>query len=113
MDHRIRKVVEFMIGHLERKLPVSELAQSVQLSTAHLRRLFKAETGSSPVQYLRQMRMQRAKDLLETSSLSVKEIAAKVGLSDVSHFVRNFERAAGLPPARHRTRHHGEAPTAE
>jgi transcriptional regulator GlxA family with amidase domain len=102
-----------MTAHLQRRLPMSELAQSVQVSTAHLRRLFKAETGSSPVQYLRQMRIQRAKELLESSSLSVKEVAAKVGLSDVSHFVRNFERAAGLPPTRHRTRHHREAGTAE
>lgn len=104
----MRQVIEFINANLHRKLPVSEMANSFQISTAHLRRLFKAETASSPVRYLSGLRIQRARELLETSSLSVKEIAAKVGLSDVSHFVRNFERTSGLPPARHRTHHHSE-----
>lgn len=108
MDRRVRAAIAFMNENLHRKLPLNAIARATQLSAAHLRRLFKSETGVPPVQYLRALRMQRAKELVETAPLSVKEIAAKVGMQDVSHFVRNFEEAVGLPPTRHRARYHGE-----
>jgi len=56
------------------------------------------------MQYLRLLRMERAKYLLETSFLSVKEITHSVGLNDESHFVRDFKKAYGAPPARYRMR---------
>jgi transcriptional regulator GlxA family with amidase domain len=57
----------------------------------------------APLQYLRAVRMKRAKQLLETTFLSVKQIMIEVGLRDESHFVRNFKVTYGLPPARFRT----------
>jgi AraC-like DNA-binding protein len=51
--------------------------------------------------------MERARYLLETSFLSVKEIAYSVGLSDESHFVRDFKKAYGAPPTRYRMRSSG------
>ena len=52
--------------------------------------------------------MERARHLLETSFLSVKEIAHQVGLNDESHFVRDFKKAYGEPPTRYRIRSRGE-----
>jgi AraC family transcriptional regulator of arabinose operon len=78
------------------------MAQSVNLSPSRLCHLFKAETGVAPVHYLKALRMQAAKKYLETSFLSVKIILFSVGFSDESHFVRDFKRAYGLPPARYR-----------
>jgi hypothetical protein len=52
--------------------------------------------------------MERARHLLETSFLSVKEIAHQVGLNDESHFVRDFKKAYGEPPTRYRLRSRGE-----
>ena len=57
-----------------------------------------------PIRYLRLLRMERAKDLLESSFLSVKEIAYQVGLNDESHFVRDFKSTYGFSPALYRTR---------
>ena len=57
-----------------------------------------------PIRYLRLLRMERAKDLLESSFLSVKEIAFQVGLNDESHFVRDFKSTYGYSPALYRTR---------
>ncbi len=93
-------------GNLHRRLTVGELARVAQLAPARLRQLFRTETGKSPIQYLMELRMRRAKELLETSFDSVKEIAARVGINDVSHFVRKFGLAWGLTPTRHRSRHH-------
>jgi hypothetical protein len=62
-----------------------------------------------PIRYLRLLRMERAKDLLESSFLSVKEIAYQVGLNDESHFVRDFKSTYGFSPALYRSRFKNKA----
>ena len=85
------------------ELSLSEFAQSVNLSVWRLCHLFKSDVGVPPMRYLRVLRMERAKDLLESSFLSVKEIGFRVGLTDESHFVRDFKATYGLSPACYRT----------
>ena len=102
MDHRVEKVMALMQARLDQRLIVSDLARAVNLSSAHLRQLFTTETGASPMQYLKELRMQQAKELLRTTFLSVKEVMAQVGVSDKIHFVRDFKRAYGLTPAQYR-----------
>src|SRR5829696_4401941 len=102
MDGRVREAVALMRENLHRELPLSEIAQFVNLSSWRLCHLFKAETGTSPTHYLKWLRMQRAKDLLETTFLSVKEIRDKVGVRDESHFVRDFKGFYGLSPMQYR-----------
>lgn len=110
MDHRVSTVIEYMTANLQRRLPLREIALVARLAPARLRQLFKAETGQPPLQYLSELRMRRAKALLETTVLNVKEIAASVGGSDVSHFVRKFEERFGVGPVAHRSRHHRARP---
>lgn len=105
MDHRVEKIIADMQAHLHRRLSLSNLARTVNLSPAHLRQIFTAETDMSPLQYLRELRLQRAKRLLETTFLSVKEIMVQVGASDKSHFGRNFKKAFGLTPVQYRGRY--------
>ncbi|MBV9007871.1 MAG: helix-turn-helix transcriptional regulator [Verrucomicrobia bacterium] len=97
-----------MEAHLNQKLTVAELARIAHLAPARLHQLFRAETSKSPLQYINALRMRRAKDLVETTLHSVKEIAAEVGINDVSHFVRKFELTWGLPPSRYRSVFHRE-----
>ena len=85
------------------ELSLSEFAQSVNLSVWRLCHVFKTDVGMPPMRYLRLLRMERAKDLLESSFLSVKEIGFRVGLTDESHFVRDFKATYGLSPACYRT----------
>ena len=85
------------------ELSLSEFAQSVNLSVWRLCHIFKSDVGMPPMRYLRLLRMERAKDLLESSFLSVKEIAYRVGLNDESHFVRDFKSTYGSSPACYRT----------
>ena len=85
------------------ELCLSELAQSVNLSVWRLCHIFKSDVGMPPMRYLRLLRMERAKNLLESSFLSVKEIAYRVGLNDESHFVRDFKSTYGSSPACYRT----------
>lgn len=86
------------------ELSLAEFAQSVNLSIWRLCHIFKSDVGMPPIRYLRQLRMERAKDLLESSFLSVKEIAFQVGLTDESHFVRDFKSTYGYSPALYRSK---------
>jgi AraC family transcriptional regulator of arabinose operon len=102
MDPRVCRVIEIMNAEFHRALSPEELARTVNLSDSRLRHVFKLETGTSLVHYLRQLRMARAKDLTETTFLTVKEIMAAVGFQDASHFVRDFQKVYGLSPKRTR-----------
>lgn len=85
------------------ELSLPEFAQSVNLSIWRLCHIFKSDVGMPPIRYLRLLRMERAKNLLESSFLSVKEIAFQVGLNDESHFVRDFKTTYGFSPALYRS----------
>lgn len=79
------------------------LARQLHMSESHIRRAFRAAYGTTPHQYLRSLRLQRAATLLRTSACGVKEIAFAVGFPDVPWFTRCFTRAFGIPPAAWRT----------
>jgi AraC-like DNA-binding protein len=102
MDGRVLKAVALIQDNLHREVTTGGLATAVNLSPSRLHQLFKDEIDLSPGKYLRLLRMQRAKDLLENTFLSVKQIMAKIGVTDESHFVRDFKRTYGFTPARYR-----------
>ncbi len=102
MDLRVLTVIALMKRDPRRALPLSRMAQSVNLSPTRLCYLFKAETGTPPARYLRTLRMQDATTLLVTTFLSVKEIVALVGFTDESHFVKGFKRIYGVTPTEYR-----------
>jgi AraC family transcriptional regulator len=104
MDRRIEASIKAIQKDLSNNVPVHELAQQVRLSTGHFIRLFKAETSLSPKQYARCLKMRRAEALLDGSFLSVKEIAACVGMGDRSHFSRDFKKLYGRTPTHLRYR---------
>lgn len=104
MDRRIEAAIKTINDEIERNVPVHELAGQVRLSTSHFIRLFKAETSFSPKQYVRRLRMKQAEALLNGSFLSVKEIAASVGVGDRSHFSRDFKKCYGHTPSNFRGR---------
>ena len=104
VDLRVQTVQRIMLDNLHRKLSLGELADAVNLSAWRLCHVFRSEISISPIQYLRFLRMERARYLLETSFLSVVEITRTVGVQDQSHFVRDFKKAYGKTPTFYRTR---------
>lgn len=83
---------------LPQEVPLSKLGRPVNLSPSYLRRLFKAEVGMTPFKYMKTLRMERAKHLLETTFLSVKEVMQTVGVNNRSHFIKDFKKLYGLTP---------------
>jgi len=104
LDKRVEKIIQMMREDVRGELSLTEFAQSVNLSVWRLCHIFKSDVGMPPIRYLRLLRMERAKGLLESSFLSVKEIAFQVGLNDESHFVRDFKSTYGYSPALYRSR---------
>ena len=105
MDIRVRRVINQLSKDLSCDADLERLANSVNLSSSRLRHLFKDETGLTPAQYLKRLRLERAKELMEDSFLRLKEVMPQVGISDESHFVKDFKKEYGLPPIKYR--HHG------
>jgi len=104
MDWRVQMLIDEMLRDIERPIAVSELARRANLSRSRLTHLFRSEVGCSPGRYLREARLDRARQLVEESSLSIKEIMARVGFKDPSHFTRDFSRRHGASPRKIRAR---------
>jgi AraC-like DNA-binding protein len=79
-----------------------EIATALGLSLSRFYDLFRKETGTVPARYVRSLRYLKARELLISSQFSVKEITHLVGLHDVSHFVRDFQRIYGASPTQFR-----------
>jgi AraC-like DNA-binding protein len=102
VDRRIRLAVELMHAHLDRDLPLEEIAEAAHLSPFHFARLFKKLTGATPHAYLASLRAARARELLAETDLSVTEVGARVGYMSSSHFAKAFRQATGISPRAYR-----------
>ena len=80
-------------------LSIERIADDLCLSCPHFRRLFKEYAGLSPHQYYLQVKVNRAKELLEHERLSVKQISAQLGFDDEYYFSRLFKKKTGVSPS--------------
>lgn len=81
------------------------MAKKVYLSESRLRVLFKAQTGLTPTQYLRKIKMESAADMLRNTYRRVTEIASRLGASSDSRFARDFKKVYGMTPTKYRKLH--------
>ncbi|MCA1791780.1 MAG: AraC family transcriptional regulator, partial [Thioalkalivibrio sp.] len=99
------KVIEYMQVHLDRHIKLAELAALCGLSPWHFSHAFRETHGYPPHRYLTRLRIQRARELLERTPMSITEIAMAIGYSP-QQLVRHFRQATGLPPREYRRRLH-------
>lgn len=104
-DRRVQIVRVLLEGSFQRKLGLRDMSAQVNLSPWRLAHLFKSETGMTPQRYLTLVRLQRARDQLENTFLSVQEIGAAVGIPNPSQFTKSFKAAYGLTPVEYRRVH--------
>ena len=93
-----RRVLEMIDTGLDARLTIESLAQEVGLSAAHFARAFKQTLGRAPHQYLLGRRLERARQLIETTDASLSDIAQRTGFADQAHLTRLFKRAFGTTP---------------
>jgi len=101
-DRRVQVVLMLLEESPKQQWELSDIAQIVNLSPGRLAHLFKSEVGVSIQQYLIQIRLTKAKQQLESTFLSIKEIAASVGFRSVTRFTECFKSAVGTTPAKYR-----------
>jgi AraC-like DNA-binding protein len=99
---RVAGIMSFIDAHLGKPMTLRSLATKTHLSPVYFSRLFRAQTGLSPMAYVRRRRIEMACSLLAGSDESVERIARKVGFEDPFHFSRVFSATVGQAPSAYR-----------
>ena len=94
----LETVIQHMQANLKYEIHVVDLARKVGRSVAHFAELFRNTTGQPPYEYLTQLRMMKAFELLLTTSRPVREVAREVGFTDAEHFTEKFHRYMNVSP---------------
>ena len=101
---KVERSISYMVEHLNQPLQVSTLAAQANVSPSHFFALFKQRTGCPPMDYFTRLRMSQARRILDSTSASVKEVAAALGYDDPFYFSRVFKSVNKIPPSEYRTR---------
>lgn len=96
------EVLRYIEDNLSNNITIDELSKIVHFHPNYFIRFFRDHMGCSPIQYINKMRLEKAKKLLKTTDLSIKEITDLTGFNDASYFSRNFKKNLGLSPMEYR-----------
>ena len=89
---------------VEEKITVQEIAAGLGSSYSNFRKLFKEFTGISPASYQQDLKLQRAKELLSTTDMSIKEIAYRLNFDSPDYFSSKFKNKIGCKPSEYRAK---------
>ncbi|GGE36938.1 AraC family transcriptional regulator [Pullulanibacillus camelliae] len=103
----VLRICGYLERHYDEKIAIPALCELFNISSRHLNRLFKQETGLTVIEMVHKIRIERAKYFLENTNEKVIAIAFKVGYEDPAFFSRLFRRNVGISPGKYRGRIHG------
>ena len=96
----VEKIMDYFEEHYTQKISLGQIAGNMYLSPFYISKIFKAETGETPIHSLIDIRMEKAKELLMAEpGLSIQEVAARVGYDDAYHFSKLFKKKFGIAPS--------------
>ena len=101
-ERTITGIIRYLQEHLDKEISLNILADEFHLSSQYISQLFKSEIGVNFLAYLTSIRMERAKKLLLTTSLSIGEISEKCGYADYRVFTKAFKKEEGSTPSQYR-----------
>lgn len=102
----IRRAMDYIQAHYEEELSLNTVAEKVYLHRDYLSRQFKKEVGVNYSEYILRIRLDKAKQLLETTDMRVSDVASSVGISNLSYFSTVFNKIYGLKPKEARKKNH-------
>ncbi len=105
MDGRIFAFKEQLPKSLQQQWTIETMAETLEISVPHFQRIFKENVGTPPMTYLHDLRLEKARELLETTFKNISEIRYEVGIRSNSHFTRDFKEKFGLTPTEYRKQH--------
>lgn len=100
---KVERSINYMVEHVNQPLQVPTLAALANVSPSHFFALFKRLTGLPPIEYFTRLRMRHACQIFNSTSASVKEVAARLGYDDPFYFSRVFKSVNKIPPSEYRT----------
>lgn len=99
VDDVVKKIMEYIDENYKKEdINVSYVAQAFELSVSNLSHRFKAQTGKNISDYIKEKRLQYMKELLEETSLTIRDIAIRLGYTQPSNFIRTFKTQTGMTP---------------
>lgn len=101
----LKKVIEYIDHNIQKKICLNELASIANMSCAHFHKVFSKAFNMTPNEYITTIRINRAKELLITTDLSVSDIALQCGIENIPYFSFLFKKHLGIPPIEFRERH--------
>jgi transcriptional regulator GlxA family with amidase domain len=103
-DAVISRIQAWLVDHYATPNPVSAMVERSGLAERTFKRRFSAATGYTPVEYVQALRIEEAKQMLETEDVGIDDVAAAVGYEDPTFFRKLFRRRSGVTPAQYRQR---------
>lgn len=103
----VRQVRDYITSHFRETVTLDALSRELSLNKYYLQKLFKSSTGQTPNEYLTNLRLNRAKELLRATEEPVSLIAEDAGIENVSHFIKLFKQSEGITPGVYRKRWRG------
>lgn len=100
----VKKMIKYMETHYSESVALEDLCSEIYMSKEYGCRVFKEMAGTSPIVYLNQYRIQRSKELLSGTQLSITEIALRCGFNSTSYFNKLFFRYSGCTPKNYRNK---------
>lgn len=110
-DPLVQRAQDWLQAHIASELRISDLADTLAISERTLIRRFQNVHGLAPLAYLQDLRLEAARALLETSALTVEQIASQVGYANASSFSRLFRQRMGMSPGAYRARFQSSVPS--
>jgi len=111
LKDKIERVKHFAERNIDKKVSLEDAAASVALSPKYLSRVFKQEAGMGFSEYRSELKMNRAKEFLETTGYNVNQIAEKLAYENVESFIRAFQKSVGVTPSVYRKKVRGDTTT--
>ena len=99
----IKKVCDYINSHISNDISLEQMAEYANVSSFYLSRLFKEEKGITFINFLTDRRLEKSRELLNDTDLSIKEITASIGYNDQNYFSRLFKNKYGLSPTEYRS----------
>lgn len=99
---RIKTMLHYIQEHYAEELTLSKIAQSAAVSENECLRCFRSMIGSTPIQYVKQVRIQRAAELLTATDRTVSDIGGACGFQEMSYFAKTFRELKGCTPKKYR-----------